>query len=261
MVQAQIRQRIQKTQNQSQHPLLRSSNLTMALLRFSLLTLMVSLRLLVGAETVDTSIRPISLEIAPQDSESSHKERDLQLQTRATCRGSCEYCFGSGYTLCPSSTITCYKPGDSNYGLESCPYGSGGGSSGSATTTRASVISSAVSSATGADYTIPSLCSNGGSNCASCFGSGYIPCDGDPKNCHKPSDPDSVCPGQGSGSSSGSGSVSGSGSGSNGDGCSRTYGSSYVPCGNSDCYAPSLGETCCQDGSKAQRSAHRLTIF
>lgn len=56
--------------------------------------------------------------------------RSSPLQARQDCKifdfcnGSCESCFGTGFTLCPGDTFSCYKPGDVCYPIETCSDGS-----------------------------------------------------------------------------------------------------------------------------------------
>ena len=145
------------------------------------------------------------------------------------CSGSCAECFGSGYTLCPGSTLFCYLPGDSSYGIDSCTGHSG---SGSGTTTASAAGSTSTGSAGNSDY-----CSGAYATCVSCFGAGYLDC-GDGINCYNPSDPNyDTCP---AGTTSG-----GSGSSSS---CASQYGSGSVPCGSDSCYNPTEGDICCQNG-------------
>ncbi|EHY59678.1 hypothetical protein HRR83_001046 [Exophiala dermatitidis] len=154
------------------------------------------------------------------------------------CSGSCAQCFGDGYTLCPGSTLYCYLPGDSLYGLDSCTSstgssggsGSGGSSGGSAT------ASAPASSSTGTD----TLCTQKGATCKSCFGSTFQDCP-DGFHCYDPNDPlYNTCPDSGS-TGSGSGSTTTSQ-------CEAQFGSGSEPCGTDACYNPGEGDVCCQDG-------------
>jgi hypothetical protein len=83
-------------------------------------------------------------------------KRDLEKR----CTGTCEECFGSGYTLCPGSSIFCYLPGDATYGLDSCSSDS---YDSTPTTTASSSSSTGI---TGVD----DICSQAGATCQSCFG-------------------------------------------------------------------------------------------
>lgn len=154
------------------------------------------------------------------------------------CSGSCEECFGDGYTLCPGSALYCYLPGDSYYGIESC-VGYFGSSSGTAS---ASAPASTSTSSTGTD----DLCYQTGATCKSCFGSSYLECP-DGLHCYDPADPlYDTCPDDDT-SSSGAGGSTGSSSPST---CAAQFGSGSVPCGSDACYNPDEGDVCCQDGCK-----------
>ncbi|EXJ88402.1 hypothetical protein A1O1_05332 [Capronia coronata CBS 617.96] len=158
------------------------------------------------------------------------------------CSGSCEECFGTGYTLCPESSLYCYLPGDVSYGLDSCP-GFSSGSSGTASASAAAATST--SSSTGTD----DVCSQTGATCASCFGSSYLECP-DGVHCYDPSDPQfDTCPDDDSDSgSSGTGGSTGSGGTSSTSACESQFGAGSIPCGTDACYNPDEGDVCCQDG-------------
>lgn len=93
---------------------------------------------------------------------STLRSRDL---FRRQCEGTCEECFGSGYTLCPGSSYYCYLPGDSLYGLDSC-----------STDTSSAPEPTSTGSAGDSDF-----CSGASATCVSCFGEGYLDC---PDNYH-----------------------------------------------------------------------------
>ena len=97
------------------------------------------------------------------------------LAERQTCSGSCSTCFGSGYILCPSSTLYCYLPGDATYGIDSCTGSSSGGSG-----STAAAAPTTTGSAGNAD-----ICNGKGATCVSCFGPGYLQC-ADGINCYNP---------------------------------------------------------------------------
>lgn len=97
------------------------------------------------------------------------------LAERQTCSGTCAECFGSGYTTCPDSSIFCYLPGDSSYGLDSCP-----GSGTDSTETYSAPDPSSTGSSGASDF-----CYDTGATCVSCFGPGYVDC-GDGVNCYNP---------------------------------------------------------------------------
>lgn len=101
------------------------------------------------------------------------------LEQRQTCSGTCSECFGSGYTLCPGSSLFCYKPGDPSYGLDSCP-GSSTGSDSSDTYSSSSYVPTSTGSAGDSDF-----CSGTAATCVTCFGAGYLDC-GDGINCYNP---------------------------------------------------------------------------
>lgn len=152
------------------------------------------------------------------------------------CTGSCEDCFGDGYTLCPDSSIYCYLPGDDYYGIDSCT--SSGSGSGTAT---ASSSASTSTSTSGTD----DICYETSATCASCFGPTYIDCP-DGYHCYDPNDPlYDTCPDDDSSSGS---SGSGGSSNSSDTTCEDVYGSGSVPCGDDSCYNPDDGDVCCTDG-------------
>lgn len=145
------------------------------------------------------------------------------------CEGTCEECFGTGYTLCPGSSYYCYLPGDTYYGLDSCTSTSSGSD-----TTYTSSAPEPTSTGTAGDS---NFCTGAGATCVSCFGEGYLDCP-DNYNCYNPNDPQyDTCP---SDTSSGSGGSSSS--------CADQYGSGSLPCGSDSCYNPTEGDVCCADG-------------
>lgn len=101
------------------------------------------------------------------------------LEERQTCSGTCAECFGSGYTLCPGSSLFCYKPGDPLYGLDSCS-GSSTGSDSTDTYTSSSYVPTSTGSAGDSNF-----CSGTTATCVTCFGAGYLDC-GDGINCYNP---------------------------------------------------------------------------
>lgn len=159
--------------------------------------------------------------------------------TSESCsKGDCQACFGSGYQLCPDSSITCYKPGDSQYGLDSCSSSSSGSGSGSsapssdssaATPTQSSgPEADGTTSSPGSDTTTTDFCDNGGFDCKRCFGNTYIPCPDSSQYasnsyCYDPNNPKSVCP-DGTSPAPGTGSSGAGSSGSNSVISSRTAG-------------------------------------
>ncbi|KAH0832722.1 hypothetical protein AYO21_00372 [Fonsecaea monophora] len=150
------------------------------------------------------------------------------------CTGTCEECFGGGYTLCPGSAIYCYLPGDDTYGLDSCDLDSS--DDGLSTTNTATAPASTSTSLSGLD----DICYQTGATCASCFGSSYLECP-DGYHCYDPSDPlYDTCPEE-STSSGGGGSSSSST-------CAEIYGEGNIPCGSDSCYNPDDGESCCAGG-------------
>ncbi|OAP63668.1 hypothetical protein AYL99_02895 [Fonsecaea erecta] len=153
------------------------------------------------------------------------------------CIGTCEECFGAGYTLCPGSDIFCYLPGDATYGLDSCSSGSDGSDSG-LTTATASASAPTSTSTSGID----DLCYQAGATCVSCFGSGYLGCP-DGYHCYNPSDPSyDTCPDDGSSYGGSDNSTTTTAS------CSDLYGEGNIPCGTDSCYNPDDGESCCAGG-------------
>lgn len=243
----------------------------MASIKYSCMSLLLLSSSTILAEQREANVRPLHLAtLGGGESSSSKHRRGLIGREFCQTQGDCASCFGPGYILCPGAAITCYKPGDPNYGIDSCSPGSSSPSS----SARSTYTPTATASVAGSSYTIPSFCSNGGRNCAQCFGAGYIQCSADSTHCYNPNDPDSVCPGGSSGGSapssgssrpassapsspsspSAAGAPSGTSSlpsatGSTGGGsCAAEYGSSYVNCGTDSCYNPST-EVCCSDGS------------
>jgi len=125
--------------------------------------------------------------------------------------GDCVDCFGAGYQLCPDSGIDCYKPGDSQHGLDTCPS-QGSGSTGSTSTTTsvspaptvdsgssATSTNSDSSTSSSSNITTTDFCDNGGFDCKRCFGSTFIPCPesslyASDSYCYDPNNATSVCP-------------------------------------------------------------------
>lgn len=165
-----------------------------------------------------------------------------RLMTRSLdkrCTGSCSECFGAGYTLCPGSSIFCYLPGDSYYGIDSCSSSSSGSGSDSGTGTATASASAPTSTSGTTD-----ICSKVGATCTSCFGSGYMEC-ADGYHCYNPNDPEyDTCPDNSTTSSGG-----GSG-GTTDSSCAAKWGAGNVACGSTGCYNPNAGEVCCEDGCK-----------
>jgi len=203
-----------------------------------------SLALLTAAQDTDASSKGLSPGRGRTPNPTSGKlmfKRDLNKR----CTGSCEECFGSGYTLCPGSSIFCYLPGDASYGLDSCSSSDGGSSD--STPTASAPASTSTSGSTGID----DLCSQVGATCVSCFGPTYLQCS-DGFHCYDPTDPNyDTCP-DGSTSSGGSSSGGSSGGGSGGstttESCAEQWGAGNIPCGTDGCYDPTIGESCCTGG-------------
>ncbi|KAK5048369.1 hypothetical protein LTR84_006039 [Exophiala bonariae] len=188
-----------------------------------------SLILLVAAQEPDDafyrSLKP-SFGRTPTTTSRLLKTRDLDKR----CTGSCEECFGDGYTLCPGSSIYCYLPGDSSYGLDSCS------SDYSSDSTSTASAPASTSTAYGTDE----LCYQTGATCTSCFGPTYLDCP-DGYHCYDPNDPlYDTCP-----EDDDSSDTTSSGSGST---CADVYGSGSIPCGDDSCYNPGDGDVCCDDG-------------
>jgi hypothetical protein len=91
-----------------------------------------------------------------------------------SCTGSCVSCFGSGYLECPDSDYWCYLPGDSLYGLDTCPSSSG------STTDTEPAYPTTTGSAGDSD-----TCYGTFATCVSCFGPGYLDC-GNGEDCYNP---------------------------------------------------------------------------
>jgi len=198
-----------------------------------------SLALLTAAQDADASSKGHSPGRGRTPNPSSTKlmfKRDLTKR----CTGSCEECFGSGYTLCPDSDIYCYLPGDATYGLDSCTDdGSGSGSTATAT---ASAPASTDTGSTGID----DLCYQVGATCQSCFGPTYIECP-DGYHCYDPNDPNyDTCPDDST--SSGGSSSGGDNTSTTTESCAQQWGAGNIPCGTDGCYDPTIGETCCAGG-------------
>ena len=203
-----------------------------------------SLILLAAAQDADASSKGLSPGRGRTPNPTSTKtmfKRDLIKR----CTGSCEECFGSGYTLCPGSSIFCYLPGDSSYGLDSC---TNDGSSGT-TPTASAPASTSTSGSTGID----DLCYQTGATCQSCFGSSYIECP-DGYHCYDPTDPQyDTCPDDSTGSGGSGGSSSGGATTT--ESCAEKWGDGNIPCGTDGCYDPTIGETCCSDGCKLNHAS------
>lgn len=113
--------------------------------------------------------------LVPVSAERALRPNLIYIQPNLQCifPGTCSECFGSGYTLCPSSSITCYLPGDSIYGLDSCD-------SSSSSTGSDPAYPTTTGSAGAAD-----VCSGVAATCVSCFGAGYLDC-GNGVDCYNP---------------------------------------------------------------------------
>ncbi|KAJ9615519.1 hypothetical protein H2200_001594 [Cladophialophora chaetospira] len=194
--------------------------------------------LTVAQDDADASSKGISPGRGRTPNPSSSKmmfRRDLTKR----CTGSCEECFGSGYTLCPGSEIFCYLPGDSSYGLDSC---TSDGSGSDTTPTSSAPASTSTSGVTGID----DLCSQVGATCVSCFGPTYLDCP-DGYHCYDPTDPNyDTCPDNST--SSGGGSGGSSGGSTTTESCAEQWGAGNIPCGTDGCYDPTIGESCCAGG-------------
>jgi hypothetical protein len=125
--------------------------------------------------------------------------------------GDCVDCFGAGYQLCPDSGIDCYKPGDSQHGLDTCPSQGSGSTASTSTTTSdspaptinsgsfAPSTDSDSSTSSSSNITTTDFCDNGGFDCKRCFGSTFIPCPesslyASDSYCYDPNNATSVCP-------------------------------------------------------------------
>lgn len=197
--------------------------LTKAALAFSSLVLLVA-----AQEPEDAFYRSLkpSFGRTPTTTSRLLKTRDLDKR----CTGTCEECFGDGYTLCPGSSIYCYLPGDSSYGLDSCS------SDYSSDSTSTASAPESTSTSSGTDE----LCYQTGATCVSCFGPTYLDCP-DGYHCYDPNDPlYDTCPDDDD-------STSGTSSDTT---CADVYGSGSVPCGEDSCYNPGDGDVCCDDGCK-----------
>ena len=203
-----------------------------------------SLAVLTAAQDADASSKGISPGRGRTPNPTSSKlmfKRDLNKR----CTGSCEECFGSGYTLCPGSEIFCYLPGDASYGLDSCTS-DGSGSDTTPTASASAPASTSTSSSTGID----DLCSQVGATCVSCFGPTYLECS-DGYHCYDPNDPNyDTCP-DNSTSSGGSSSGGSSGGATTTSSCAAEWGEGNIPCGTDGCYDPTIGESCCAGGCKS----------
>ena len=163
--------------------------------------------------------------------------RDLEKR----CTGTCEVCFGSGYTLCPGSDLYCYLPGDASYGLDSCSSDSS-----SDDLFTSSATASAPTSTSTAINGMDDLCYETGATCTSCFGPTYQQCP-DGYHCYDPADPlYDTCPD----ASSTSGGSNGSDRSTTTSSCADLYGDGNIPCGSDACYNPDAGESCCAEGCR-----------
>src|SRR6201996_6128633 len=198
-----------------------------------------SLLLLTVAQDADAGSKGLSPGRGRTPNPSSTSRLMSKRDLTKRCTGTCEECFGAGYTLCPGSDFYCYLPGDATYGLDSCS--SDGGSSDSTTT--ASAPASTSTGTSGVD----DICYQTGATCQSCFGAGYIECP-DGYHCYDPNDPNyDTCPDDGTSSGGSSGGGGGSTSTTS---CANLYGEGNIPCGTDSCYNPDAGESCCADGCK-----------
>ncbi|GAB1741623.1 hypothetical protein NU219Hw_g7041t2 [Hortaea werneckii] len=156
---------------------------------------------------VEAPVKKLTVRSSPLQSRQDCKIFDF-------CNGSCESCFGTGFTLCPGDTFSCYKPGDVCYPIETCSDGSSSDadasvsysftssssvpvSSSYATSSvpyqyTSSATYSAASGSTSTDY-----CSG---SCVTCWGAGYTECPSSARYCYNPDVYDSVCPGDDGGS-------------------------------------------------------------
>jgi hypothetical protein len=206
------------------------------------------LTLLANAQSYDSDSDASSKGLAPGRGRTPNPtstklmfKRDLTKR----CTGSCEECFGTGYTLCPGSEIYCYLPGDATYGLDSCS--SDGSSTDSTATASAPASTSTDTGSTGVD----DLCYQTGATCQSCFGASYLECP-DGYHCYDPTDPQyDTCPEDTSSSSGSDGGSSSSGGGTTTtSSCAAQWGEGNIPCGSDGCYNPDIGESCCAGGCK-----------
>lgn len=82
------------------------------------------------ASSSNTCYKPGDL-VYGVDSCSGVGSSDVPTEPDVCTDGGCAVCFGSGYQDCPNSSLYCYKPGDSLYGIESCSADASSSSSGS----------------------------------------------------------------------------------------------------------------------------------
>lgn len=187
----------------------------------------------------DTQSSPLGLTTKPV--KLSKRAVPSILDTRQSCSGTCKTCFGSTYIDCPDSDYFCYDPAQGPASSQ-C---SGG-------TSPPSQTSAARPGATG---TGTETCSQKGASCQTCFGAGSVNCPaGSYYDCYEPAERSEAdgCNKAGSGppAPGSTGSVPPSPSPTGGSSqCAAQYGAGNILCGQDSCYNPTVGESCCGDGS------------
>lgn len=185
---------------------------------------------------LDTESSPLGLRTKPV--KTSKRAVSSVLDRRQTCQGTCQVCFGASYRECPGNDSLCYNPNKGS-GSQEC---SGGGA------TSATPTASASPGSTG----IPETCYQKGASCVSCFGPGSTSCPaGSYYDCYQP-DSFSEAEGCSEGGSTASAPAASPSASGGSNSCAATYGAGNIPCGQSGCYDPTAGESCCGDGSTFQ---------
>ena len=191
----------------------------------------------------DTDSQLSQLGLKTKTVKNSKRAFSSLLETRESCRGTCQTCFGPTYIECPDSNNYCYDP---TKGAPSDQCSAGGGGSTPPTPT--------ASTSPGAIGTTDT-CFQKGATCQTCFGSGSVNCpSGSYYDCYEPAQHSEAegcnkAGGGGSGGGGGAPAPTPSPSGSS-NSCEASYGAGNIPCGQSSCYNPDQGESCCGDGSK-----------
>jgi hypothetical protein len=198
---------------------------------------------------VDSQTAQLGLRTKPIGKVSKRAVASL-LDTRDTCKGTCQTCFGPTFTDCPGSTFYCYDPAQGPASAQ-CSGGSGASAQSSAPTP--------VPSGGATD-----TCFQKGATCKTCFGAGSTNCpSGSYYDCYEPAKvsqdvgcnkPGSAGGSGGSGVSSAPAAATPTGSGNQ---CADQYGAGSVLCGANSCYNPGQGEVCCGDGCKLNPSSFK----
>lgn len=196
---------------------------------------------------VDSQVSPLGLRTKPV--KLSKRSLPSLLDTRQSCQGTCQSCFGATFIDCPDSSVLCYDPADGQPS-EACS------ASGSSTPT-----SPPAPSGTGIDS-----CSLRGASCQVCFGGDSTDCPaGSDYDCYDtssysesegcydgpapPASPPVSSPASPPASPSSTVSTPPTPSSSSSSGeCAQLYGPGNIDCGPSSCYNPDIGESCCPDG-------------